>query len=200
MRLQELCDGIVDDVDGALACALVDLETGLSLASKIAPGGILNPVAMEAISAAGADYFRGKAVRRLEGAMSTPGESGSSFVTEIQTTTEDTYHFMSVVPGQANTLMILITDKTANLGLGWISMRESLARVMDDDGEPQGQVDAFPRGRGNTNQPAGCGNVQHILARRTRLSTVSALARFQGSSPVATARQATDGRLAPDSA
>ena len=38
----------------------VDLETGLSLASKIAPGGILNPVAMEAMSAAGADYFRGK--------------------------------------------------------------------------------------------------------------------------------------------
>ena len=106
MRLQELCDGIVDDVDGGLACALVDLETGLPLASKIAPGGILNPVAMEAIAAAGADYFRGKAVRRLEGAMSTGGESGSSFVTEIQTTTEDTYHFMSVVPGQANTLML----------------------------------------------------------------------------------------------
>ena len=147
VRLQELCDGIVDDVDGALACALVDLETGLPLASTIAPGGILNPVSMEAIAAAGADYFRGKAVRRLEGAMSTPGESGSSFVTEIQTTTEDTYHFMSVVPGQANTLMILITDKTANLGLGWISMREALARVMDDDGEPLGQIGAFPGGR-----------------------------------------------------
>lgn len=135
MRLQELCEGIVDDVDGALACALVDLGTGLPLASRIVPGGLLNPPSMEAISAAGADYFRGKAMRRLEREMSTGGESQSRFVEEIQTTTEDTYHFMSVVPGRENTLMILITDKSANLGLGWISMREALARVRDDDGD-----------------------------------------------------------------
>lgn len=134
MTLQELCEGIVDDVDGALACALVDLGTGLPLASRIAPGGLLNPASMEAISAAGADYFRGRAMRRLEREMSTGGESQSGFVEEIQTTTEDTYHFMSVVPGRQNTLMILITDKSANLGLGWISMREALARVRDDDG------------------------------------------------------------------
>ena len=150
MTLQELCDAIVDDVDGAQACALVDLETGLPLASRIALGGLLNPVSMEAISAAGADYFRGKAVRRLAGAMSTEGESESSFVRELQTTTEDTYHFMSVVPGQESTLMILITDKTANLGLGWISMREALARVMDDEGEPPGQIGAFPGRRETT--------------------------------------------------
>lgn len=145
MRPQDLCDGIVDDVDGALACALVDLDTGLPLASTIASGGLLSQLSMEAISAAGADYFRGKAVRRLAGAMSPDGESESSFVTELQTTTEDTYHFMSVVPGHRNTLMILITDKTANLGLGWISMREALARVTEDDGDIPGQVGAFER-------------------------------------------------------
>ena len=131
MSLQQLCDGIVDDVDGALACALVDLETGLPLASTVAPGGLLSSASVETISAAGADYFRGKAVRRLAGAMSS--ESESNFVWEIQTTTEDTHHFMSVVPGRENTLMVLITDKTANLGLGWISMREALARIRDDD-------------------------------------------------------------------
>lgn len=134
MRLQELCEVIVDDVDGALACAFVDLDTGLPLALRIVPGGVLNPASMDAISAAGADYFRGTAMRRLEREMSTGGESPGSFVEEIQTTTEDTYHFMSVVPGQQNKLMILITDKNANLGLGWVSMREALARVGEDGG------------------------------------------------------------------
>lgn len=148
MTLQELCEGIVDDVDGALACALVDLGTGLPLASRIAPGGLLTTVSMEAISAAGADYFRGRAMRRLEREMSTEAESRSSFVEEIQTTTEDTYHFMSMVPGQENTLMILITDKSANLGLGWISMREALARVRDDnDSVSEGHFDAISQSR-----------------------------------------------------
>ncbi len=144
MRLQQLCDVIVADVDGALACALVDLETGLPLASRVAPGGLLNSASIEAISAAGADYFRGKAVRRLAGAMSTEPES--NFVWEIQTTTEDTYHFMSVVPGRQNTLMVLITDKTANLGLGWISMREALARIREDQDmtESDGQLGVLP--------------------------------------------------------
>ena len=156
MRLQQLCDVIVDDLDGALACALVDLETGLPLASRVAPGGLLNSASIEAISAAGADYFRGKAVRRLAGAMSTEPES--NFVWEIQTTTEDTYHFMSVVPGRQNTLMVLITDKTANLGLGWISMREALARIREDQDmtESDGQMGVLPP------RPEAPANVQDV--------------------------------------
>lgn len=147
MTLQQLCEGIVDDVDGALACALVDLGTGLPLALRVAPGGLLTPVSVEAISAAGTDYFRGKAMRRLEREMSTGEESQSSFVEEIQTTTEDTYHFMSVVPGKENMLMILITDKSANLGLGWISMHEALARVREDeeDSAPEAHFGADPQ-------------------------------------------------------
>ncbi|MDE0056030.1 MAG: hypothetical protein OXT64_17505 [Gammaproteobacteria bacterium] len=144
MRLQELCDGIVDDVDGALGCALVDLVTGLPLVSRIVPGGVLSSASMEAISAAGADYFRGRAIRRLAGAMSD--ESESHFVHELQTTTEDTYHFMSVVAGREDTLMILITDKSANLGLRWISMREALARVREEDGV-EGSEGVFPQRR-----------------------------------------------------
>lgn len=156
MRLQQLCDVIVDDVDGALACALVDLETGLPLASRVAPGGLLNSASIEAISAAGADYFRGKAVRRLAGAMSTEPES--NFVWELQTTTEDTYHFMSVVPGRQNTLMVLITDKTANLGLGWISMREALARIREDQDmtESDRQLGVLPP------RPEAPANVQDV--------------------------------------
>lgn len=132
MRLRDLCDGIIADVDGCLGCAVVDLTTGLPLAMQVVPGTLLNPVALEVMSAAGADYFRGRAVWQLETAMSG-GAAGAGFVREIQTTTEDTYHFMSIVPEREDTLLILITDKAANLGLGWIAMRQALARVSEVD-------------------------------------------------------------------
>ncbi len=144
MRLQQLCDGIIDDVDGALACALVDLETGLPLASSLAPGGLLNSTYIEDIAAVTADYLTGKAIGRLAAAMSA--ESESNFVWEIQTTTEDSHHFMSVVPGRNDAFMVLITDKSTNLGRGWISMREALARIRDNEegvAGPETQPDAI---------------------------------------------------------
>lgn len=136
MRLRDLCDGIVADVDGCLGCAVVDLTTGLPLAMQVVPGTLLSAPAMEVMSAASVDYFRGRTIRQLQHAMSggTPEAAATDgFVREIQTTTEDTYHFMSVVPGREDTLLILITDKTANLGLGWIAMRQALARIREVD-------------------------------------------------------------------
>ena len=136
MRLRDLCDGIVADVDGCLGCAVVDLTTGLPLGMQVVPGTLLSPAAMEVMSAASVDYFRGRTVWQLQVAMSgeTPeADAPNDFVREIQTTTEDTYHFMSVVPGREDTLLILITDKTANLGLGWIAMRQALARMGEVD-------------------------------------------------------------------
>lgn len=120
--LQRACEDIIKDVDGALACALVDIETGLPLAFKVGPGP-LNVGAMELLSAAGVSYF-------TQGGASRGGET----VVEIQTTTADAYHFMGRVPGQGNELLILVTDRhTTNLGLGWMSMRQALADVRDID-------------------------------------------------------------------
>ena len=85
---------------------------------------------MEILSAAGAEYFRGDVNHQLQSAMG--GASGDhGFVQEIQTTTEDTYHFMSVIPGKEQTILMLVTDRTANLGLGWVAMRRTLARVQE---------------------------------------------------------------------
>lgn len=134
MKLDDLCAGIVADVDGCLGCAVVDLTTGLPLASKIVSGAVLNDAAMEVMAAASVDYFRGRNVWQLQLAMSNgPPEASTAlgFVHEIQTTTEDTYHFMSIVPDRDDVLLILITDKTANLGLGWIAMRQARERLRD---------------------------------------------------------------------
>ena len=139
MNLQELCEEAIADVDGCLGCALVDLDTGLPLASKVVAGSLLQQGAMELLAAASVDYFRGHMVWQLELAMSA-GESAGRFVHDIQTTTEDTYNFMSIVPGRESTLLLLVLDKAANLGLGWISMRQVLARLggTEDDLGVQG--------------------------------------------------------------
>lgn len=133
-RLQDICEQVVDDVESVLGCALVDLTTGLPLAMDVRPGSLLSATAMELMSAAGVTYFRDNLRPQAE-----PSEDGATgdgdFLQEIQTTTEDTYHYMSLVPGQDLELLILITDrKTSNLGLGWIAMRQALNLIEQGDG------------------------------------------------------------------
>ena len=130
MILKELCDDLMGDVEGAQGCALVDLGTGLPLAVSVAPGASDGGVgaAMEVLAAAGTDFFCGIVNRDLRAAMSDPALP-EGFVQEVQTATEDCYHFMSVVPGKEQTVLILVTDRTLNLGLGWATMRTMLDRV-----------------------------------------------------------------------
>lgn len=130
MRLQNICDEIMEDVDGALGCALVDLGTGLPLAMTVTSDELLASGAMETLAAAGTDYFRGEVNQQLRTAMGG-GPDDEGFVEEIQTTTNETYHFMCVVPGNRQTVLLLITDKTVNLGLGWVAVRRTLRRVQE---------------------------------------------------------------------
>ena len=135
MRLQEVCEEIIEDVDGALGCAVVDLGTGLPLAVTATSDELLESGAMETLAAAGTDYFRGEVNHQLQSAMGgVPGDEG--FVEEIQTTTDETYHFMCVVPGNRQTVLLLITDKTTNLGLGWVAVRRALRRIEEDTRRP----------------------------------------------------------------
>lgn len=136
MRLQDICEEIIEDVDGALGCALVDLGTGLPLAMTVTSDELQGSGAMEMLAAAGTDYFRGEVNHQLRTAMGgDPGDEG--FVEEIQTTTDETYHFMCVVPGNRQTVLLLITDKTTNLGLGWVAVRRALRRIEEDTGRPR---------------------------------------------------------------
>ena len=130
-RLQDVCEDIVDDVDGALGCALVDIATGLPLALDVKPKSMLSGSAMELISAAGVAYFRENlAPQSQPEANDDEFPLASDYVQEIQATTADTYNFMSLVPGDDWELLVLIADrKISNLGLGWMAMRKALALV-----------------------------------------------------------------------
>ena len=124
--LQHVCRDIVTRADGALGCALVDLETGLPLTIEVRPGAPLNATSMELLSAMGVSYFDNEPVRDFDDEASDLDD----VVQEIQTATEDAYYFMARVPGNLHELFILVTDpKTTNLGLGWMAMRQALAQV-----------------------------------------------------------------------
>ncbi len=126
-KVQEICEEIVDNVEGALGCALVDLGTGLPLALDVKPQSPVNAAAMELMSAAGVTYFRAYGRKPAE-----TGEHphGGNAVEEIQATTAETYHFMSLVPDQDQQLLILISEReSSNLALGWVAMRQALEMI-----------------------------------------------------------------------
>ena len=137
VKLQDCCEEIIDDVEGALGCAVVDIATGLPLALDVKPGSFLDAAAMELMSAAGVTYFSGTAMQPKGSAAERQADEATrdtrdtrDYVQEIQATTEVTYNFMSLVPGDEQELLILITDRRrSNLGLGWMAMRQALELV-----------------------------------------------------------------------
>jgi predicted regulator of Ras-like GTPase activity (Roadblock/LC7/MglB family) len=128
-KLDSLLQDVVKDVDGALGCAVVDLESGLLL-------GVAHNVPyftssyLEAVAAAAVDMIRGKNVRAVEALLSNQrGKPVEQTIKEVQMTTENTLHFMAVLPDKPNALVVLITNKKTNLGMGWAAVRKSMANI-----------------------------------------------------------------------
>ncbi len=127
--LNSVCQTLVSDVTDALGAAVVDLDSGLLLAvAHNVP--YFTQSYLDAVAAAAVDMFRGKTVTTVEKLIATQrGQDFKQLVQEVQMTTEKTYHFMSIVPGKENALLVLITGKKANLGMGWASVRGAMPEV-----------------------------------------------------------------------
>lgn len=129
-KINDICKGITEEVDGALACAVVDLNSGMML-------GVFHTVPhftqsyIDAVAAASVDMFRGKTVTRVEDLLSKQrGDEGTHMIKEIQMTTDRTYHFMSIVPDKPNNLIVLITATSTNLGMGWSGLRNAIPNLV----------------------------------------------------------------------
>ncbi|MGB0664288.1 MAG: hypothetical protein ACPGMR_10940 [Pontibacterium sp.] len=128
-KLDEVIQSVVRDVDGALGAAVVDLESGLLLSvSHNVP--YFTSSYLEAVAAAAVDMMRGRNVRAVESLLSSQrGQPVSQMIQEVQMTTEKTYHFMAVVPNKPNALVVLITNRQTNLGMGWAAVRSSMLEI-----------------------------------------------------------------------
>ena len=124
-RLKQL----VEEVDGALGAAVVDLNTGLML-------GVHHTIPyftqsyVDAVAAAAVDMFRGKTVTAVEKMLAAQrGEEMKYHIKEIQMATDDTYHFMAIIPEKPDCLLVLVTRTTTNLGMGWTALRRVIQEV-----------------------------------------------------------------------
>lgn len=127
--IDDQCKALVDKVDDALGAAVVDLNSGLLLGvHHIVP--YFTQTYLDAVAAAAVDMFRGKTVSNVEKLLSEQrGEETYNTMQEVQMTTPKTFHFMAVIPDKPNALLVLITGKQANLGMGWSSVRHAMPEI-----------------------------------------------------------------------
>ncbi len=129
MSVNDIVKEVVANVDGALGCAVVDLNSGLIV-------GVYHTVPfftqsyIDAVAATAVDMFRGDTVKTVEKLLELQrGEGLSDTIQEVQMTTDNTLHFMATVPNKPNALMVLITTKKTNIGMGWAALRSALKQV-----------------------------------------------------------------------
>jgi hypothetical protein len=85
---------------------------------------------LDAAAAAAVDMVRGRTVSAVEQMISNiRGKEDSMMIEEIQITTKNTYHFLAIVPEKPNSMVVLITNKKANLGMGWAAVRMAMPKL-----------------------------------------------------------------------
>jgi len=129
MSIADVMRELVESVDGGLACSVVDLESGLMLgAHHTVP--YFTQSYIDAVAAAAVDMFRGKTVRTVEQLLSAQrGTEVKNSIREVQMSTDGTYHFMTTVEGKPNALVVMVTSRKANLGMGWTSTRRAAQQL-----------------------------------------------------------------------
>jgi hypothetical protein len=128
-KLDDITRDVINSVDGALGCAVVDLTSGLLLSvSHNVP--YFTQTYLEAVGAAAVDMMRGKNVQAVESLLAANrGTTVEKSIKEVQMSTTDTLHFMTVLPEKPDSMVILITNKKANLGMGWAAVRGALPKI-----------------------------------------------------------------------
>jgi CheY-like chemotaxis protein len=120
------CERIVNAVDGALACALIELGTGAVI-------GIHNSLGFsveqgETVAAATVDLFRGVSSSRIESivrSQTSGARSDDHAFEEVQLTSKYTHHFAKKL-GSGRAVILLVTSRSTSLGMGWAQVRAAI--------------------------------------------------------------------------
>lgn len=131
MKLTKICQSVTDQVVGALACGLVDLNRGM-VVREAHKGSGFTETWLDAVAAAAVEMFRGKSVATVEKLLSAQrGEAVSHTFREIQVRTEETWHLMSILPDRPDYALVLVTTHKANVARGWIALREVMGPMAE---------------------------------------------------------------------
>ncbi len=127
-RLNTVCQSVIEDVADSLACGVVDLNSGMILGVyHTVP--YFTQVYLDAVAAAAVDMFRGKNVKRIEDLLTkTRGKPAKDSFEEIFISSPTVFHFMKTIK-EKNAVVVLVTKKTTNQGMGWASLRRSITEI-----------------------------------------------------------------------
>ena len=156
MDMQQVCAAALEEVDGALGCIVMDMQTGLTVAAEYRPGSSVNDSTINLFSVVSANMFAGRLIRQFEGALAVAPTLG--FVREVQMTTANTNQFMAAIPGWDEGVFVLVTEKSVSLGLGWMAVHRVVERL-------QGGVRQDAANDGQAAWPD-----QHVGAERVRVA------------------------------
>jgi hypothetical protein len=128
-KIDDACKEVVAMVDGAVACGVVDLDTGMLLG--IHNSAQYTSTLNEVVAAATMDLFRGANVGRVEQMVRSHRgipENGDHYFNEMHITSANNYHFAKTVKG-GKAVMMLVTKKTTNIGMGWAQVKAAIPKV-----------------------------------------------------------------------
>lgn len=128
-KIDDACKEAVNKVDGAVACGVVDLDSGALL-------GIYNTAQFsqnlnEILAMACMDLFRGQSVTRSEQMIRKHrgvAEDGEHYFQEIHIASVNNYHFAKTVK-KGKAVIMLVTKKNTNVGMGWAMLRSVIPLV-----------------------------------------------------------------------
>ncbi len=128
-RIDDTCKEIVNTVDGAVACGVVDLDTGMLLG--IYNGSDSTQTLNELVAAATMDMFHGPNISRIEQMVRAHRglpENGEHYFQEIQVTSTANYFFAKAIR-EGKAVMMLVTERTTNIGMGWAQLKAAVPNL-----------------------------------------------------------------------
>lgn len=114
-RIDAACRTMLETVEGAVACAVLDLGRGGVVGFHERPTAL--PSAESLIAAAGRELFRGDVNRLASGGLQ-----------DVQLAATH-HHVFGKLLAERDQAVILVTDKSVSLGLGWALLRSHLGMI-----------------------------------------------------------------------
>jgi CheY-like chemotaxis protein len=125
-KIDMACERVVNAVEGAVACVVIDLRTGDVLGVHDRHGASHDR--HDSVATATVDLFLGPNPSCFEGMVHEPprgGAAGPPSFEEVQLTSPHGLHFAkSLKSGRA--VVLLITSRSTSLGMGWATLRSAV--------------------------------------------------------------------------
>jgi CheY-like chemotaxis protein len=128
-KIDDACRDVVHKVDGAVACAVVALDSGaiLGIHNSMNFSAKLN----EMLAVACMDLFRGQSVTKSEQMVRAHRgvpEDGEHYFQEIHIASVNNYHFAKTIK-KGKAAIMLVTKRTTNVGMGWAMLKSVITLV-----------------------------------------------------------------------